>query len=490
MVGWGVCGGPRRDRGMSVQHRGVAVVGFGPAGVGVLTGALREGVLDRLVRAGVVVLEDQNPASAPSGLSAYAIDSDSLADSFLAPLGSWGPDDRFRSAGPWADSVLAALSAHGPLPRGQAVPLSWAAKVQELLREMVLREADRVRADHGGTGVELRTGERVVSVQRLARGWRVRTQPVGIDDAMDPDGATWDADSVVLACGAIQHPDQLRAVRVAGLSPGRDLLGTVLGSDAVLRHGGTRRILDAVAGHPAPRAAIVGGGHSAMAVARVLLGLADTHAVPWEPGAITILHRRPLRATFPSPEAAREAGYDEFVAEDVCPRTGRVFPLAGFRAGSRELYLAIRGLGGRPAESRVSLIDLRRTPDDEVGHVLHSADVVVLATGYTRLVPPILDERGGPIALHGTDHPLHHVDARSRVLAAGQRPLDGLFATGLAAGYPMAGTYGEPSFVGLANGTSLWQTDIGGSIARQTIRRHEESVADRLADRLADVPTC
>lgn len=142
-----------------------------------------------------------------------------------------------------------------------------------------------------------------------------------------------------------------------------------------------------------------------------------------------------------------------------------MLPLAGFRSDSRELLCSIRGLVGRPVESRVSMRDLRTEADETVRGLLRDADLVILATGYRPSALALYDESGAAIRLGGAHGPGRLVDASSRVLDTDGWPVPGVFATGLSSGFPLAGRYGEPSFTGQANGLSLWQTDIGAQIA-------------------------
>ncbi|PID53898.1 MAG: aminotransferase DegT, partial [Micrococcales bacterium] len=93
------------------------------------------------------------------------------------------------------------------------------------------------------------------------------------------------------------------------------------------------------------------------------------------------------------------------------------------------------------------------------------------ATGYRRETVPVFDVDGRPIRLQGEHDHRPHVDERSRVRTAQGEMVDGLFATGLDTGYPMAGRFGEPSFTGTANGTALWQTTIGTEIVDQCLAR-------------------
>ena len=103
--------------------------------------------------------------------------------------------------------------------------------------------------------------------------------------------------------------------------------------------------------------------------------------VTFGPGGLTILHRRELRIFYPNVEAALADGYTEFGADDICPVSGRVFRLSGFRLDSRELIMRARGIGGRPPEPR---LQLHRLGVDDAASLalLDNADLVIAALGY------------------------------------------------------------------------------------------------------------
>src|SRR3546814_12292719 len=115
-------------------------------------------------------------------------------------------------------------------------------------------------------------------------------------------------------------------------------------SDEVLGVGGYQRVADLLGGKRDPRIVVIGGSTSAIATIALLLKSAP--AVPWGPQAITLLHRRPLRPFYPTPEAAHAEGFTDFGPDDICPVPGFGHPLAGFR-------LEARASGKAPGRGRV-----------------------------------------------------------------------------------------------------------------------------------------
>ena len=424
------------------------IVGGGPAGLGVLVAAARSNLLFDLLASGLVVL-DRGPVLGSGAIGRYAINSDSFADSFL----------RGVEAGPLRD--MAALVCHPATraldaARGQPVPLRLAAAFLAQLAHGV-----RHLAATAGWQPFL-DGVNVTSAHALPDGrWRVECRRL-----VDGHGFSLVSRFLVLATGATPSIAGLADQTVAGLSLLPTFRRKLMLASTLLGEGGPRRVARRLAQVPRPRVAIVGGSHSALAAARRLLDM----PLGWSEPAITILHRRELRITYASPEAALADGFTAFGHDDICPRTGRVFPLAGFRTEARTLLRQIWGLGDGWPERRVRLLHLA-APQAAAADVLHSADLVVAATGYRPRALPLFDARGTCVVLQseGAGAP-PMVDGSSCVLDTAGRPVPGVLGIGLAAGFPLAGTFGERSFTGQANGLALWHSDIGAAIATTLLR--------------------
>ncbi|MGI4975786.1 MAG: hypothetical protein ACRYG6_02460, partial [Janthinobacterium lividum] len=212
------------------------------------------------------------------------------------------------------------------------------------------------------------------------------------------------------------------------------------------------------------RIVVVGGSTSAVSAAHALLyRLPRSHLGD---GAITILHRRELRVYYVTPAEAEADGYLEFGPDDICPVSNRVFRFAGLRFDSRELVMRARGIGGRPPEPRLRLQRLAEGADPAARALLDAAHVIVPALGYRPHALPVLDRDGLDVALHAHGDGLPPlVDGGCRVMDAHRRPLAGLYAIGLAAGFQPRGELGgEASFVGQQNGLWLWQNAVGGLV--------------------------
>ena len=379
----------------SSHHRApfCAIIGAGPAGSGVLASLLKEGL-----RAGDVDVVDPLAPLQAGTLAQWAIASDTTATKLAAQIPDALPQWRARLAALGDGSAPLALA--GAALRAKA---DWAVR--------------RSGARHHAA--------RALSLAATPDGWCIVLS----------NGDTLLAPSVVLALGGVEVPTRAGdALASLGLPPRETLL-----SSALFR-----------APPPAfpsgTRVAILGGSHSAMAAAGHLLA-GETE---WDDGAVSLLHRSPPRVTHASVEAARKAGAD-FAPSDVCPHTGRVFALGGFRLDSAQLLRRIRS----GQERRVRLLPWRSPAARDAAR---RADVVVSALGYA---PSAL-----PVTINGQDIEVSGVDRASRALDPRGRAIPGLWRVGLAAGLALSGRFGEPGFRGQANGLALWHNEVGADVAR------------------------
>ena len=428
-----------------VVHETV-LIGGGPAGTAMLISASKQGRLPDLA-SGLVVVE-RGARLGGGQLDSYAITSDSTAETFLsAALDNPHPE-------------IAALVDH---PAGReiarhagrlGVPLARTSGFLDGLGQRV----GQVVSAHGGT---LLMQHEALDARQTANGlWQTRVR-----DAVSGAERVLVSRHIVLATGGYQAPEDVAAAEVAGMPLGKRLGDRLLPSDRFLRLGGIDRLREHLTGMPAPRIAIVGASTSALASAALLL----KSDLPLGAGAVVLLHRQPLRPFYPSAEAALADGFTDFTEDDICPVSGFVYRLAGFRLEARELVLRMLGVGGRAPDPRMRLLHLDGARDAEAAEALDSADVVIGALGYRPHGLPLFAADGSRFAL-SADAPGRPrlTDQQCRIIDAAGEPLSGAFGIGLAAGFVPEGRLGgERSFKGKANGLWLWQNDVGQLIVDQ-----------------------
>ncbi len=435
------------------------IVGAGPGGLAPVLAAAYDGCLPQLLAGGVTILE-RGRSVGSGGLGRYAIRSDSAAEAFL--------DIVTRTTEP----RLLALQSH-PLAasiaqsKGGAIPLAQAGEFLSLIGEAI---CEVVEASPGGTVLRQHTA---LFTQRLARGlWstRVRCETNGEERSLL-------SRSVILATGARQPESRLRTEEVAG-KPLLPLYGDkLLQTGEVFTPAGMDRLRARLAGVANPRVVVVGGSTSAGAAARLLL-----HQMPeftFGAGAVTMMHRAPLRIFYPTAAEALAEGYNDFGPRDICPVSGRVYRLAGFRLDTREMIMGALGVGGRPFDPRLRLHHLTKASWLTARRLLDEADVIIAGLGYRPHALPVVSEEGHRVPLMAeSDRMLPMVDAECRILDAQGSPLDGIYGIGLASGFvPHGSLGGEESFKGQANSLWLWQHDLGLKIVRSVLAAAETASA-------------
>ena len=424
------------------------IVGGGPAGTALLTAASKRGRLPDLAASGLVIAE-RGDTLGQGQLGRYAITSDSTAETFLSAV----------KDNPHAE--LAALVDH---PTGRAVGHYVGALGVPLVEAgpFIQATGERLRGlvtQHGGTVL---TGHDVLGTTRTAGGlWSSRLR-------RRSDGHEFDklSSAVAIATGGHQPLDRLAAQRVGGVSLVSEVGDRLMQSDEALALGGPQKIVDLLSTRRNPKIVVIGGSTSAIATIVLLL---KTQSIPLGAGAITLLHRRPLRPFYPTPAAAEAEGFSDFGPEDICPVSGFVYRLAGFRLEARDLVLRHLRVDGRVPDPRLTVHQVIGDDDTIARRHLDDADLVIAALGYRPRALAIHDSDGRRIDL-AAQHDAAMVDRHCRILDASGTPIRGLYGIGLAAGFvPWGKLGGEASFSGQANGLWQWQNDVGAMIVDQVL---------------------
>jgi hypothetical protein len=426
------------------------VLGGGPGGLGVLLAARRGEALARLMAGGFAIVE-RGPEIGAGSIGDHIITSDSTGDTFVDCL---RPDGHPALAALANEPVAAAVARHG----AGAVPLSL---VGDLMRRIGGILAGLVAAQGG----HVLTGQTATGLTQQADG----SWAVALRDGTDGRPLMLQARNVVLSLGAEQPTAWLYHEKVAGAPLLPRYADQLVQSGTLFTAAGAAAVAARLRAVAEPRVAVVGGSTSAAAAANLLLSALP--GVAFQPGGVSLLHRRPLRVFYGCADDALADGYTEFGPQDICPLTRRVYRLAGFRLDSRELIMRAQGIGGRQPDPRLLLHRIDQAPLAATRAILDRADLIVAALGYRPRTLPVHDTQGRPIALRGAEaarRPL--VDDFCRVVDAKGAPIGGLFGLGLATGFIPSGRLGgESSFVGQANGLWLWQNDVGAIIVDQLL---------------------
>ena len=445
---------PARPRANPIAS--LLVVGGGPAGTAMLTAASKRGRLAELAASGLVVAE-RDDSLGEGRIGRYAITSDSTAETFLSAV----------KDNPHPE--IAALVDH---PAGRAVGHYVGALGVPLVEAgpFVRATGERLHAlvtQHGGSVL---TGHEVLHTTRTGGGlWSSRLR-------RRADGHEFDqlSSAVLIATGGHQPLDRLTAQRVGGVSLVQEVGDRLMQSDEALAIGGPQKIVDLLSTKRNPKIVVIGGSTSAIATIVLLL---KTQAIPLGAGAITLLHRRPLRPFYPNAEAALAEGFTDFGPDDICPVSGFVYRLAGFRLEARDLVLRQLRVDGRVPDPRLTAHQVVGDDDMDARAHLAEADLVIAALGYRPRALPVHDSDGRDITLAAHAGGAM-VDRHCRIMDASGAAIPGLYGIGLAAGFvPWGKLGGEASFSGQANGLWQWQNDVGAMIVDQVLGDAARAVA-------------
>jgi len=425
------------------------IIGGGPGGLGPLIWAAQNDRLPGWLDRGVILLERGGRLG--GSLGRYGINSDSLGGSYLeclAPDVIPEPMRRLRDDAVTADMALF-RDAFPPLPLVDR----YMGRIGQAIGEIV--------ACHPASEIRLHTEARSV---------HLRPDGLVAVVAGSRTGAahTLIAHTAVVAVGGRQTwRDQTLAPGLAvadcraRLMPSNELLSRegLAEANEILRTAGDKRIV------------IVGGSHSAYAVAWALLELPGARQLG--EGQLVILQRRPPRVFYPD---AAAAAVDDYAVDpgDLCPRTGRVNRMGGLRGHGRDIWRRIMARPGVVPETRIAIVDRADLSDAALRRLLDEAVLVAPCLGYRSATLPIIDAHGRRLALRA-DADGDAVGDDCRLVLADGTALPNVYGIGLGTGFRPSLAMGcEPNFSGQANSLWLYQNDIGGTIWRGI---HEEKPA-------------
>jgi hypothetical protein len=417
------------------------IVGGGPGGLGPLVWAAQHGCLESWLDEGVAVVERSGRLG--GSLGRYGINSDSLGGSYLECLAPDVIPDSLRRMRdePLTTEMARYRDSYPPLP------------LVDRYMSRIGRAIVETFAQHPTSSLLLHTEARSVHLRRdglvavALAGGDVRTHTLVARSAVVAVGGrqTWRNQSVL--------PGMKIADCKARLLPSNDLLSHAGLAEAneILRTAADRRIV------------ILGGSHSAYAVAWALCELPG--AARLGDGQIAIVQRRPPRIFYPDQAAAKADGYSVDLG-DLCPRTGRVNRMGGLRGHGRDIWRRIMNCPGVTREKRVVVLDMADLTDAELRGLFDEAALVAPCLGYRSATLPVIDDLGRRVALRA-DVDGDAVGDDCRLVMTDGSSLPNVYGIGLGTGFRPTRAMGcEPNFSGQANSLWLYQNDIGGTIWR------------------------
>lgn len=400
-------------------HKFCQIIGFGPGAVSLLVAADRIGVLDDLLRAGLVIHEKAKSSDAllQRGIN-YDIISNSYAIEFIDGISNNG------LLAPILQSPIARLLHQiGEAP----VSLQLVVALQAQIRERIISLFN----DYPQS--QILFGSEVSHIRQLKTAYELhctRYEPM------------CSSHLVLASGGAPTMPAMIEQLAQMTATP-------MLSADDFLRPQGCVLLPE-----QARSIAVVGSSHSAFSVLHKLL---EEHLA--EGQCLKLLFRDSIRRMHLSVEAAQHAGEIFDVKQDVCPSSGRVFRFQGLYTRSRRLYEQI--IAGQHPQ-----VELIHCPDlQSMQEALKGIDVVIPATGYAPRIPPLENALGQSLHL-GSNGSATYVNAEGAVCDSNGQVLPGLWGIGLGFGRKQP-FIGEPSYQGAPVGINIFQGPDGAAICKQ-----------------------
>lgn len=357
----------------------VAIIGAGPAGVGVIVRAARIGVLDELLDSGgVALIHGGSERSLGRGnLGNYIINSNTFARSLMASVLEDKPDldPPEKATGTFLEKL-------------KTYPSTIALNNQGY-KTATLEELGDFLADVGGRVKEKLERHDMSRCLLETTAVSIHQEEGGIVKVIcfQKPNETFEiyAKHVVLATGGSQTVPTMS-------NPAQQ--SKLFMSDSVLQKNGSQALREYLRNKQAPKVCIVGGSHSAFSVGWVLLNkIANPKSkrtedeIRFEPRSITQIHRSPIRCYYQTQKEAEADGFG------FCPtdRSGAVNTFTGLREDAKRLYKDIRS--GK--ENRIRFCQVKAGGSTKVQEkAFDEADVIIWSCGYGTNAVPIYNATG------------------------------------------------------------------------------------------------
>ncbi|EQC32239.1 hypothetical protein SDRG_09989 [Saprolegnia diclina VS20] len=415
----------------------LAILGGGPAGIGIFVRAARLGYLDKLLSLGVVLVHGGPVASLGRGnLGDYIINSNTFAKSLLGSVldekPELDPPESIRG------TFLEGLEVHPAAQRLSAIGNAsinlvelgkFLEAIGYLARLEMLKYPGQSACLHETTATH---------VERLASGvCQITISHHGVEETIL-------ADHVVLAMGGTQElPPDLDPTHVA----------KAWTSDAVLREPGRRALANALSTAKDKKVCIIGGSHSAFSVAWVLLNKMQPKpnkqepSITFGPKDLALLHRGPIRCFYNTKKEAEADG----VSVEKADKSGSVNTFTGLREDAKALYVA----ASSGHEPRLKLYMVKKGTSGAAlqKQACDAAAAIVWCCGYTtKMLPVTID--GAPQTFASARGAIK-VDLAGRVVQAHKSDgLDWLYGVGV--GFALRAAVDEMKTETRADGVTVY----------------------------------
>ncbi len=408
------------------------IIGCGPAGIGTMVAADADHELLAMLHSGLALVERGDPKSfGKGGLQNLHLRSNSGSDDFHSAI---------RDSGLYAQTLRGDNGRR--LLRQQGNNVSLGEVVAPFLGDLGQKSGKLVEQCNAS---DVFPKTHVVRIEQTKGKSDADTRYTSVTT----DGRRITSQHVIVATGGIEQP-----AFVGNLADKLFLSHDVLTDEAL------QDIYSRLTQADQQHLAFLGGSHSTFSALQRFLETIGTELALNE-GAITVVHRSPIRLFYPSVTDALNDGY-AFEAEDVCQTTGRVHRFGGLRADAKQLYQQI--ISGQEKRVRLQQVD---TITDASAVLLDSA-AIIQGLGYKANRLPVIDEQGQDIGPALRTSGEVYVNENAQLHDNDMNPIPNMYGIGL--GYGMRTSKemgGEKSYQGGPDGVNFYQDRIGKIITHQ-----------------------
>ena len=426
---------------MEILSFETVIIGGGPAGTGPLFKAMKDGRFNELLETGIAIVEQSNTLVKGS-ISQFEVNSDTYSNVFLECL--QGKTKQYLPLDELAEEAAFIRSYHG-----KKIPLNcleqYLSKLGQLLEQQLLRQPQCAVFKNSTATKVMRQNDGIFLVYLSTYANPIKAKKV----VFATGGKALNLKQQALFDGKFTlQPFESKIILADNLLKGKYPQLPAKNTDRGLK------------------TVILGGSHSAFSAAAYLLEHYNNQHV--EKHSINIWGTKSPKIYFPTIEEAQEYGYTDFSEQDICPKTQRLYRLAGLRMDGRQLAMQMMGLLKGEKDERVQFNNCRIN-SSTLQQQLEEADLIILALGYQFGMVPVLNQEGMSIPFLGS-LTKHWVNDKAELLDVANQPIKNLMAIGLATGYvPKGELGGENSFHGQTNGLWYYQNLIGNLILEQLL---------------------
>ncbi len=432
-----------------------AICGVGPAGMGPIVCAYQDGLLDKVLDKGIVLI-DRRKVLGVGSFGEYHITANSLGKVFLECLEKIKKDPSFFNL--INHKYVKKLKLYSEKAPDLPVVAEYLGLLSEYLinRIKIYRNCSILRSTNILDIQQKETGLYAINIETNENG-RSHTRKIYTHN-------------IILNLGGQQSPNNYLYRSLwddFNLSSYQD---RVIPSGALLKLSPLK--LNNVVSTNFSKIVVVGGSHSAFSVTMKLAELYQKASkIKRE---IFILHRNDIRLFFNDKQDAQEAHYLFDVEKDICKLSGRVNRFSGLRYNAFDFASKLLKTGQMKEENcEINLHRISINPSLQQSKFLKNlfemANLIIPCFGYQANLVPIYDNNGHLIPIRQELDGLYG-DDKGRVYTKDNYLIPNIYSYGLGSGLKRSEKIGgELSFQGRLDGVWLYQNDIGRIILEQML---------------------